>query len=107
MTREVWRFIALLGVVAVAVGLYLGFGHVSVPAINGTQDCGSAFGSNEHYMLAGSAIQADCDTARSNRRTAAIITLAAGFVVFGYAASQTGDEHDTRRRPWQSELEDA
>lgn len=89
MTYQVWRFVMLLAAVAIGIGIYLGFSSITVPALNGTQDCGHAFGSADYYG-AGVAIIAECDSKRHDHKQDALIFIVAGGVIGFYAFLQSG-----------------
>lgn len=89
MNDQLWRFIALLGAVTVAIGIYLGLATITVPAINIVQNCGSAFSASTYRDGAGSLIVAECDSQRQHRETLSVVLIFAGVAVGGYGFRQS------------------
>jgi hypothetical protein len=87
MTDQVWKLLAAAGAIVFGVGLYLGFSRIEVPALDGTQDCGSAFRPSG-YSLAGSFVVGECDSKRQDRKTEAVVALIIGGGIGAYSASQ-------------------
>lgn len=89
MSDQLWRFIALLGAVAVGIGLYLGFTSIQVSALPSAENCGSAFTASGYNGEAGSLVVAECDSSRHSRQEVTVPLLIAGLVIGGYAVSQS------------------
>jgi hypothetical protein len=93
---SVWRFVTLLGLIALGIGLYLGLASITTPALNGVQDCGSAFTAGP-YHGAGSAIIAACDSKRHDRLQLSLILLVAGGLVSLFASIEAGSSRSRMR----------
>jgi hypothetical protein len=87
MTTQARQILGGLGVVVFILGLHLGLANVTVPALDGTLRCGSAFAPSDH-PFAGRLVASECDSKLGDRRTFAVVCIIVGVGLVLVSASR-------------------